>query len=203
MNNQIFLTYCLTIFIASMIPGPSSMLALTQGARYGWIAGVFSGFGNVVASVVQGVVAYALVYQLGGISSEFLNVIKYIGAAYIIYLGVSLFKVNSFGSGPGVMAENKRQGLIKCFYDGFAFAIFNPKALTFFAAMFPQFISDKSVDIGVVAVVFLPIALIALACFMFYVFAGKLIMNFMSKTQHIGKFFGGVIVLSGMVFLLS
>ena len=179
------------------------MLALTQGARYGWTAGIFSGLGNVVASVIQGVLAYTLIYQLGGISPAFLNIIKYIGAAYIIYLGVSLFKVNSFGSGPNAMVENKKQGLLKCFYDGFAFAIFNPKALTFFAAMFPQFVNGKSVSIELVAIIFSPIALIALACFMFYVFAGKLIMSFMSKTQHIGKFFGGIIVLSGIVFLLS
>lgn len=187
MNNQIFLTYCVTIFIASMIPGPSSMLALTQGARYGWVAGIFSGLGNVVASVSQGIVAYALIYQLGGVSPTFLEIIKYVGASYIIYLGVTLFKVDSFGSGPDIASGINKHGLFKCFYDGFAFAIFNPKALTFFAAMFPQFINGSALNARHIAAIFSPIAIIAFVCFLFYVFAGKLIMNLMKKTQHIGS----------------
>jgi homoserine/homoserine lactone efflux protein len=202
-NSEVFVTYCMTIFIASMIPGPSSMLALTQGARYGWAAGVFSGLGIVAASVAQGTVAYILIYQIGGLSPAFLEIIKYVGASYIIYLGVTLFKVESFGVGPDIAFRDNKGGQFKCFYDGIAFAIFNPKALTFFAAMFPQFINGGPITIQHLLVIFFPIMIIAFVCFLFYVLAGKLIMNLVGKSKHIGRFFGGAIVLSGVIFLLS
>jgi homoserine/homoserine lactone efflux protein len=186
-----------------MIPGPSSMLALTQGARYGWTAGILSGLGNVAASVTQGIISFFAIYQLGELSVISLQVIKYIGAIYIIYLGFSLFKVESFDADPDTMTKSHSENLLKYFSDGFVFAIFNPKALTFFAAIFPQFANGSSTSTSLMIAIFTPIAVIAFMCFIFYVFAGKLIMNLFNKTRHIGKLFGGLIVLSGVLFLLS
>ena len=203
MNAKILSVYCFTIFIASIIPGPSSLLALTQGARYGLSAGALSGIGNVIASVLQGVLALLIISQVGKISTSALEFIKYLGAAYIIYLGVTLLKVESFGPSPESKAAAISVKGYKHLWDGFAFAIFNPKALTFFAALFPQFIGGGAVSIELIAMIFLPIAIIAFACFIFYVVAGSLLIGVMSRTRHIGKIFGGMIIAAGGFLLLS
>lgn len=203
MDTKILSVYCFTIFIASIIPGPSSLLALTQGARYGLSAGALSGVGNVIASVLQGILALLVISQLGKISPSALELIKYFGAAYIIYLGITLLKVESFGPSPESKAATTSVKGYKHLWDGFAFAIFNPKALTFFAALFPQFIEGGVVSIELLALIFLPIAVIAFACFIFYVIAGNLLIGLMGRTRHIGKIFGGMIIVAGGFLLLS
>jgi threonine/homoserine/homoserine lactone efflux protein len=186
-----------------MIPGPSSMLALTQGARYGWTAGILSGLGNVFASVLQAVITYIIIWQIGEISVAFLRIIKYTGAAYIIYLGLMLLKIESFDVAPEVTDRSDGNSLIGYFSDGFVFAIFNPKALTFFAAMFPQFVSGGSINVKIVMLIFTPIAIISFSCFIFYVFTGRLVMKVINETRHIGRLFGSLIILSGIIFSLS
>jgi homoserine/homoserine lactone efflux protein len=203
MNTQLLIAYCTAIFVASIIPGPSSILALTQGARYGFSAGALSGIGNVIASVLQGTVALLVISQVGNISPATLGIIKYFGAAYVIYLGISLLKVKSFGSTVALSKSNDAASSYKHLWDGFAFAIFNPKALTFFAALFPQFVSSSPITGHVIAAIFVPIAVIAFVCFIFYVVAGNLLIGIMGKTEHIGKFFGTMIILAGTSLLLA
>lgn len=203
MDLKLLSVYCFAIFIASIIPGPSSLLALTQGARYGFAAGALSGIGNVLASVLQGVVALAAISQLGKISPESLQFIKVFGAAYIIYLGTTLLKVESFGAAPETSIGVTSISAGKHLWDGFAFAIFNPKALTFFAALFPQFIEGGTITMQLLAIIFLPIASIAFVCFIFYVVAGKALIGLMSSTKHIGKVLGGLIIAAGVFLLMS
>lgn len=203
MDIKILSVYCFTIFVASIIPGPSSLLALTQGARYGLSAGALSGVGNVIASVLQGILALLVISQVGKISPSALEFIKYFGAAYIIYLGITLLKVESFGPSPEAASSATSIKGYRHLWDGFAFAIFNPKALTFFAALFPQFVEGGAISFELLALIFLPIAIIAFACFIFYVIAGSLLIGLMSRTRHIGKIFGGMIIIAGGFLLLS
>lgn len=203
MDVKLLSVYCFTIFVASIIPGPSSILALTQGARYGLSAGALSGFGNVIASLLQGVIALLVIMQVGRISPIVLEYIKYLGAAYIIYLGAKLLKIESFGADHEAASTEVSVNGCKHLWDGFAFAIFNPKALTFFAALFPQFVKGGEIDPKLIALIFLPIAIIAFVCFIFYVIAGRLLISLMNRTRHIGKVFGGMIILAGCILLLS
>lgn len=203
MDIKLLSVYCFTIFIASIIPGPSSLLALSQGARYGVTAGVLSGFGNVIASVLQGILALFAILQLGTISPESLGIIKVVGAAYIVYLGASLLKVKSFGLASESITEKASVTAGRHLWNGFAFAIFNPKAITFFAALFPQFVVREAITAQLLATIFLPIALIAFICFIFYVIAGKAIIGLMSGTKHIGKILGSLIIAAGAILLIS
>lgn len=144
-----------------------------------------------------------VISQVGKISPSALEFIKYFGAAYIIYLGITLLKVESFGPSPEAASSATSIKGYRHLWDGFAFAIFNPKALTFFAALFPQFVEGGAISFELLALIFLPIAIIAFACFIFYVIAGSLLIGLMSRTRHIGKIFGGMIIIAGGFLLLS
>lgn len=203
MSTTAFILYCMTIFTASIIPGPSMLLALTQGSRFGWAAGAMSALGNVIASLVQGIVALLIVVEIGQLSSTVLWALKIAGAAYIVYMGITLLSLQGFGEPPGEDTAPPAGNLTAHLWNGFAFAIFNPKALTFFAALFPQFVSSEPISTPALATIFLPIAVIAFGCFMLYVTAGKLLMRLLGATQHIGKILGGSIILAGAGLLLT
>lgn len=202
MDTRLLLIYCMTIFTASMIPGPSSMLALAQGARYGIWAGTLSGIGNAIASICQAAIALLAITQIGNLSTSTLAIIKYIGAAYIIYIGIGLLKVESFSHPNETRLKGDSPNSLSHVWNGFSFAIFNPKAITFFAAFFPQFIDQGTPTQPQIIAIFAPIALIAFICFIFYAIAGHALMKVMDRTRHIGKIFGGLIIGAGILMLL-
>ena len=179
------------------------LLALTQGSKLGITAGVFSAFGNVVASVTQGIVALFFIVKAGQLSPSLLFAIKIIGAAYIVYLGTTLLSVSGFGEPAKTTLVKERFVARKCVWDGFAFAIFNPKALTFFAALFPQFVRSGEVTAQTIFIVFAPIVIIAFICFMSYVVAGVALFRLLGSSKHIGKLLGGGIILAGISLLFS
>lgn len=174
-----------------------------QGSRFGVMAGTLSATGNVFASVIQGTAALFLIHQVGHLSPDTLWLIKIFGALYILYLGATLLKVKSFGDTPEDTTYSREAKPLVHLWNGFAFAILNPKALTFFAALFPQFIDGSAISTQILAVVFLPIIVIAFACFMLYVVAGKMLIGLLSRTVHTGKVLGGLIMLAGISLLFS
>lgn len=204
MDLDLFLAYCTTLFVASIIPGPAMLLALTKGNRDGLRAGVLAASGNVIASVIQALIALMVIIEIGGISPLFLAVLKYAGAGYIIYLGIGLFRARALAAPPPAAAptappRRPTASDIGCFRDGFAFALFNPKALTFFAALFPQFIAaGQGHSLAGIFLVLAPVAVIAFLCFMAYVYAGKTLFRALGASRVVGKIFGGAIILTGL-----
>ncbi len=69
--------------------------------------------------------------------------------------------------------------------DGFMFAIVNPKAIVFFAALFPQFVRRSAAG-GVIAMG-VPIVTIGFACFMSYVVAGRLMVEILGNRRHVAE----------------
>jgi threonine/homoserine/homoserine lactone efflux protein len=202
MTFYLLLAYCSAIFIASIIPGPSMFLALLQGSEYGIFAGFIGAIGNVIASLVQAVITYYIIIKIGGISSSIFFWLKIFGAVYIIYVGVKLLPIKNFAK-PSDGNIQRSESIIRHGIDGFLFAILNPKALTFFAALFPKFVHPGAIEWAVILAVFMPIAIIAFVCFMAYVVAGSNLIKIFNSTIHIGKIFGIFIISSGIILLFS
>lgn len=133
-----WLLYLLTSIGLSLSPGPNGLLALTHGALHGqrrtlWtIAGGALGFTTVIALSLFGIGAL-LRASLGA-----LTVMQWLGGAYLVWLGVQVWRsppiaLNLAAAAPAVSGGTLfRQGLLS--------ALTNPKALLFFAAFLPQFI---------------------------------------------------------------
>lgn len=121
-------------------PGPGVMLTLTNAIRQPWkdalagILGVASGTFLVAALAVIGVGAVLLTSSLA------FALMKYAGAAYLIYLGIKLWRAP-----PRTFVEmpTTRASLARRFLEGFVLQVSNPNAILFFLALFPQFISQS------------------------------------------------------------
>ncbi|HYQ54381.1 MAG TPA: LysE family transporter [Pseudomonas sp.] len=136
-----WLLYLLASIGLSLTPGPNSLLALTHGALYGVrrtlftiIGGVF-GFSALIALAMFGLTA------LLQASASVLTVLKWVGGAYLLWLGIQLWR------SPALQLEvNTRAARLSnagMFRQGLLSAMANPKVLLFYGAFLPQFIEPQ------------------------------------------------------------
>ena len=123
--------------ILAITPGPGVFYIVTRSVTQGRAAGLAS-----VAGVALGNLGNALGASLGlaalfAVSAFAFTVVKYAGAAYLIYLGVQALRAPPT---THATAELPRTSVRRILVDGFVVALFNPKTAIFFAAFLPQFI---------------------------------------------------------------
>lgn len=184
MSLNFLLFYSMTVFIASIIPGPSMLLALSHGMQYGARKSVASAMGNVSITIVQALISIAGLGTVLMTSESIFLLIKWTGAAYLIYMGISILR------SPGFIGSESRENVFskscskrKMYLQAAIVTAGNPKAILFFAAVFPQFIDPESAYL-LQSVILLGLgALIAFVCFMTYALCGQKILHWLSNAR--------------------
>jgi threonine/homoserine/homoserine lactone efflux protein len=196
---QIWL-YSLVIFSVSIVPGPSMILAFRDGAMYQIIGAFPSAFGNMVASLFQAVIALLVFHSIVSVTPQAQGIIQLIGACFICYIGYIFIKdgkkmrLHAEESGKSVFRSKNRR-----FMEGFLIAFFNPKAIIFFVALFPQFTNDVQIySLLDLFQTFVPIGLIALLCFLIYSALGQ----FSRIVMDDAKIFGTIVPILGVMMIL-
>ena len=133
-----WLIYFATVLVVSATPGPNMLLAMTHGIRFGLRRTTPTLLGLLLAlALIMGLSAAGLGALL--VTSEWLfGLVKYAGAAYLLWLGIKTWR-----SQPQALAEGEAEAQAGSgwagFRTGFLVAMSNPKAIVFFTALFPQF----------------------------------------------------------------
>jgi homoserine/homoserine lactone efflux protein len=140
MSLELWIVYLAAAVGLSLTPGPNGLLALTHGARFGAARASFTVLGGVTGFLVLIAASLAGLGALLATSEQAFTVAKWIGAAYLVWLGLRLWKAPP----PSVDAAHDAAGHAdrrrsRLFAQGFLVAVSNPKALIFFAAFLPQF----------------------------------------------------------------
>ncbi|MFJ2320477.1 LysE family translocator [Pseudomonas sp. NPDC087817] len=145
-------SYGLFVLFATLIilsPGPGVILTLSNAVRLGWtgavpgILGIASG-----AFVVAALSATSLGLILSASATAF-SVLKYAGAAYLLYLGFKSWRSDRFRTLQAVRPS--RAGYR--FLEAASLQFLNPKAIFFFLAVFPQFIDTEQAFYAVLVIV--------------------------------------------------
>jgi threonine/homoserine/homoserine lactone efflux protein len=123
-------------------PGPGVVMTLTNALRYGF-SGTFGG----ILGIACGALAVAAISATGlgvvlATSAVAFTVLKLAGAAYLLYLGIRLWRAPAFRFDD---VPVHRAGFVRRFGEGLSLQLTNPKAIFFFLSVFPQFI-DRSAD---------------------------------------------------------
>lgn len=135
---------------AVVSPGPAILLAISNSVRFGMAKVLLSSLGNISGLFI---LSSAAIFGLGAVlktSTSLFLVIKIIGAAYLIYLGIRQWrsKANFFAESSKLdqtlRKPAKNKSSLKIFLEGFLIAMTNPKAILFFTAFFPQFINTNA-----------------------------------------------------------
>jgi threonine/homoserine/homoserine lactone efflux protein len=206
MSLNFLFIYLMTVFIASILPGPSMLLALTHGMNYGARRTLASAMGNVTVTLVQASISIVGLGTILVASEAVFNVIKWAGAAYLIYIGISLF-LSPKRSMPLSEDNNptKELSLRKMYLQAVFVTAGNPKAIVFFTAIFPQFI-DPDLYLIQSCMLLMLCASVAFVCFMIYAIGGQQIISLFSKAtvgQYLNRVIGGTFIGVGIGLVAS
>ncbi len=133
----------LTLFIISglllnIMPGPDSLLIVARSATQGWRAGVAAAMGIGTGTMVHVLAAAIGLSAILTTSATAFMVVKYIGAAYIIWMAIGLLRSKRKEAATQVAVPPLPYRTI--FAQGFLTNVLNPKVAIFFLAFVPQFI---------------------------------------------------------------
>lgn len=145
MEFSTWLLFIAVAFVAIISPGPGILLAISNSIRFGMQKVVLSSLGNISGLLI---LSTAAIFGLGGIlktSTTLFLIIKVVGAAYLIYLGVRQWRSKAnFFKEAGESSDLAVKSNKRVYIEGFLVAITNPKAILFFTALFPQFINTQT-----------------------------------------------------------
>ncbi|MGL1930852.1 MAG: LysE family translocator [Desulfotalea sp.] len=202
MSFNFILIFSITVFVASVIPGPSMLLALTHGMHYGAKRTIASAMGNVTVTLLQASISIAGLGTILIASETTFQLIKWAGAAYLIYMGISmLYSSKMSPSASELNQPNELISLRKMFLQSAFVTAGNPKAIVFFTAVFPQFIAPNEAYLSQFCILISICAFIAFNCFMIYAIGGQKIVSIFSKAttgKYIQRVIGSTFIAAGI-----
>jgi threonine/homoserine/homoserine lactone efflux protein len=137
---EILATFFVTAAIFAFIPGPAMIYAAAQTMAGGRWSGLMASLGLHLGGYVH-VIAAALGLSVIFHAVPLLYVaMKFLGAAYLVWLGISLFRARASGNDTGMIVPKSGQ---RAFLESVTVEVLNPKTAIFYLAFLPQFI-----DIG-------------------------------------------------------
>lgn len=139
MSATILFLYLMSATVIIISPGPDFIYVITRGIAQGRKAGVYSALGISIGLIVHtGLAAFGLSALLSTSGFAF-NIVKFLGAGYLIYLGIKTLLSNNV-----LRPDSKNVSELKSFTifrQGVLTNVFNPKAIITFMAFLPQFIT--------------------------------------------------------------
>ncbi|MPS69801.1 LysE family translocator [Novosphingobium aerophilum] len=181
MTLQTWWLYAFAVFLLSGTPGPNMLHVMTRSVEFGFRRAMAAMAGCMLAiTLVLAASAAGLTALLKAIPGAF-EVLRYLGVAYLVYLGIKSWRSDVSQIEEGDDRIDRRSSPWALFRGGFAIAISNPKLLLFAAAFFPQFINPAEPKAPQFAVLVSTFAVIEMLWYCTYAMAGG------SLSRHLRK----------------
>lgn len=136
---DVFVTYTLACLLLVISPGPDNLLAIGRGLSQGKSAAIVSGSASgtgILFHVLAATFGLTLLIQTSAVA---FYVVKFVGAAYLIWLGIKVLRSRSLFT----LEPAEKQSLTTIFTSGFLSAALNPKPGLFVLAFVPQFVDPQ------------------------------------------------------------
>ena len=131
--------FVVAALVLLLTPGPAVLYIVTRSLDQGRRAGFVSVLGVHAGTLVHVAAAAAGLSAVLAASATAFSVVKYLGAAYLVYLGLRQLLARAADPAHAVLAAPPR--LRRAFLDGFVVNVLNPKTALFFLAFLPQFVT--------------------------------------------------------------
>lgn len=141
------------MFVGALIPGVSVLAVSARSAASGFIYGAFTTIGIVVGDIFFILVAIFGLSLLADTLGNLFVLIKYLGGAYLMWLGISLWRAKSTTAETGEVMESS---LLSSFLNGLFITLGDQKAILFYLGFFPAFLDLSaltSLDVGIVLLI--------------------------------------------------
>jgi homoserine/homoserine lactone efflux protein len=193
---ELLLTFLSVTFLLSASPGPAMLSCMTDAAHYGikktFLSMLGISAGNVLLILLS---ALGVGLLLQKFPSAFIW-IQYLGAVYLIYLGIEVFRRSGLALSTTTQLRDSH-----LFMKGFLIAATNPKGIIYFGALFPQFIQLSQNWILQYVYLSVIVLLIDLGWMYIYAIAGRKIMQWIKSPIHQKRFnqvTGGLLIMAGL-----
>lgn len=139
---ETFIAFLATTAIFAFIPGPAMLYAAAQTIARGRWSGLMASLGIHLGGYVHVIAAAAGLSVLFHAVPMLYMMVKFAGAVYLIWLGISLFRAKTQGEMTSVGLEQKSGR--RAFFESITVEVLNPKTAIFFLAFLPQFIDPAA-----------------------------------------------------------
>lgn len=140
---EILTTFTVAALLMNISPGPSNLYVMARAIAQGTKGGIVAAMGLAVGSLVHAIATALGLSAIFAHSPTLYTMVKLVGAAYLIYLGLSYWKSKGSDSG-GPIRRPKEKPLFSVFQQSIIVEVTNPKTALFFIALLPQFVVPES-----------------------------------------------------------
>ena len=144
MSTQNFLTFAFTSFLLNITPGNDMIYVISRTLSQGMKAGIISSISILAGCLFHTSLLVIGISQLIKADVGLYTALKYLGAAYIIWLG---YKLIFNYSARAVSLKKSNSSLLNVFREGLVVNILNPKVTIFFISFLPQFVAPETINI--------------------------------------------------------
>ena len=182
--------------LLNLTPGSDTIYILSRSIAQGKKAGIISVFG-----ISSGIIVHTLFASFGLslilVNSKItFNIVKYAGAAYLVYLGIKSIRTRS---NQDLLENSKADSMVKIYFQGLITNLLNPKVALFFLAYLPQFINTNN-NYGPIPFLILGLTFVTTATIWTFILA--VFSSTMSKKIRNNKLFSSYLQkLSGVIFI--
>lgn len=197
-----YLLFVFASILLCIVPGPDMIFLLSRTIAQGKKAGIAAAVGINVGAYVHLFAAILGISAILASSAYAFTVIKWLGAAYLVYIGIKIL----FSSQGGIIIDGsdvKKQNYSNIFWQGFLSDVLNPKVAIFFLAFLPQFIKPGS-DNKTLQILFLGVTVnvIAILINIVIVYFSSILTNRLRENKKISgrlnRIMGSVFILLGL-----
>lgn len=139
------LAFILIVFMMFLIPGPAVIITISQTMKGGKKSGLLTALGIAAGDLIHTLAAVVGLSAILMTSALTFEMVKYVGAAYLIYLGIKT--VTHHPSKAGKPIEKQRMTNLS-FRQALVIEFLNPKTALFFLAFLPQFIQSDGLPVN-------------------------------------------------------
>lgn len=201
MSLSTWLAFFAASWAISFSPGPGAISAMASGLRYGFRRGSWTNVGLILGILIQFCIVAIGLGAILATSELAFNVLKWLGAAYLVYLGWRQFRTDA--APVAVEAAPPTDFRIRdLVVRGCLVNITNPKGTVFLMAVVPQFLNPGAplaAQYGIIAATLCFTDLVAMGC---YTSLAARMLRLLRKPRHIrwvNRGFGALFILAGTV----
>ncbi len=141
-------SYLVLVVLVVLAPGPDTVVTLKNSFAGGFRGGLVATAGIATGNIVQGTaVAFGLGTLIVG-SQPVFHTLRWLGVAYLCYLGVQALRSARRGDYATLDATGAQSGALRRFREGFLSNVTNPKVLALYLSVLPQFIDPAHNSVG-------------------------------------------------------
>jgi len=203
MDFTTLISLSIAAFIFGISPGPGTLAALSISTTRGLRSGLILSAGEAVGDITYLTLAILSLGYLAQILEPAMIVVRWLGAGYLIYLGISQFRLASLNINSNTLSS---KNLIRLFFMGFLIGGTNPKVILFYLSFIPLFIDLSNIDLTTGLQIASTIYVSVFASLVVVCIAGNQIKSWINKPRSIkilNRITGTMMIFVGLLLVVS